>query len=253
MLLQRASRDGQKAPRLIGLIVEAALSSEAVAAALYRRQPLGLQSPAPSGLWGRSKLIENTLLAECLVCVQNSDSKPEVVSLLSLFLGMPVAYSGNVDRCKFVMAKHFGLLVFAAYMMSTALGELELINFNSNLRRLNDIIPVVVFDDFVQVEILLIIIIMISLCIASFMHSRYIIPRYYACLNLPSAIKKAENRNTSARFRSVLFGAISPWFLNRYDPERRVPILLRPFVGIARINKIDEFIAFRSHARAPAE
>ena len=111
MLLQRASRDEQKASRLIGLIVEAALSSEAVAAALYARQPLGFQLPASSDLWRRSKLIENTLLAECLDCVWNYNSKREEVSLLSSFVGIPVAYSGRVDRCRVLDGKTFGKII----------------------------------------------------------------------------------------------------------------------------------------------
>ena len=254
MLLQRASRDEQKASRLIGLIVEAALSSEAVAAALYARQPLGFQLPASSDLWRRSKLIENTLLAECLDCVWNYNSKREEVSLLSSFIGIPVAYSGRVDRCRFLMAKHLGKLLVVAYMTVTALLELEFFQFKS--RHLRDIVfRVSCLDSLAQyqVEILLVAVVMMSSCITSFAQSRYIIPRYCECLNLPSAIKKAEKRTRMSRFLSGLFGAGGPWFLYTFNPGRRVPILLQPFVGMATINKIDAFIALRSHARAPAE
>jgi hypothetical protein len=250
MLLQRASREGQKAPRLISLIVEAALSSEAVAAALYARQPLGLQSPASLGLWGRSKLIENTLLAECLDFVRNCNSKQEEVSLLSLFQGIPVPYSGHIDRCKFLMAKYLGRLVAVAYVTVTAVFQLEIFNLDKHFIGRVDF-----FYDIVKFQALFLFILVITalLCLSSLAQSRYIIPRYYACLNIPGAINKAENLEGIRFLLSLINGASRPWFLYGYNSERRVPILLQPFLGMARINKVDGFIAFRNHARAAAE
>jgi len=204
-------------------------------------------------LWGRSKLIENTLLAGCLDFVGNYKLKQGDVLFLSSFQQIPVAYIRRVDRCKFFMAKHLGMLVVLAYLMSTALIELDLFDFSS--KELKDMFGIVFLGGFVQYQagITFLLIIVILLCLASFMQSMYIIPRYYACLNLPSAINKPKDVNRMSLVFRGFFGAGRPWFLYKYNPERRVPILLQPFVGMARINKIDEFIAFRSHAREPAE
>ena len=268
MLLQRASQEAERAPRLIALIAEAALSSEAVAAALYSRQPLGLRASGSSLCrWTQSKLIENTLLAECLD-LGGSELKTDTdLRLVPLFMEIPVAYSGRVNRYEFVVAKHFGRLILGGYLLFIVLLEFEIFRAHFVFRMEQHFIFHVPFIDSLFIDPLiqspletiapLIVVLLISgLSVAQL---QYVIPRYYACLNLSDAVRptgnpELKNLKQPSFAKKILLSLRHPWFLyNAENPERRVPVMVRPFVGMARINKIDEFIAYRRHARGAAE
>lgn len=254
MILQRIASEPSHSGHLFNLLAEAGLSSIYVAETLFRRKPI---SPIPStGLaspsWLSSKLIEGTLLGECLaVACSGSGPTSPLLPLVNKFSQIPLAFCTKLSRSVFIIAKYFGLYLISCYLLCTAMCTyiFELLDRKWLFARSFDVDTIgdnhifTVFNSAMMFTVLTGSLIFL-LCLLPFIQFRYVILYYYNCLNLYNM------NNVTSRPRTInllLFPGIFA-FPKRSPNLRQNKLVARIIMiisGRKRISVMNEFLCAR--------